>query len=285
MTTQLTNESLTKLVDELPAFPQSVQLVINMTADANCEPRDLIKVVEHDPVLTGRVLKVVNSAFFGLSTQIASVKHAVVYIGLNTIKHLALSIAAIGTLPKSNVKGVSTESFLLESLAVGAVARILATRCGHTVRQSDDYFVAGLVHNIGELVMSLNHPDLVRSVRTRAKSEVRTMIEVEKEVFAATHFEVSAMVAEKWQMPAEVVDAIRYYRKSPPEITRTALMDCLLAAKILVKSLDPSAPEMRFPTGLTQRLGLRLDQLMTERQQFEAAIDKVKIFLDVADRG
>ena len=280
MATALNRERLEQLVDELPAFPQSVQLVINMTSDAKCEPRELVKVVEHDPVLTGRVLKVVNSAYFGLSTQIGSVKHAVVYIGLNTIKHLALSIAAVGSLPKSN-GGVSTESFLLESLAVGAVARILASRCGFTVRQSDDFFVAGLVHNIGELVLSLNHPDLVRSVRTRSQSEARPMFDVEKEMFAATHFEVSAMVAEKWQMPDNIVEAIRFYRRSPPEIERTPLMDCLLAAKILVKSLNPTAPQMRFPTGLSQRLGFRLDQLLMERQHFESAIEKVKIFMDV----
>jgi HD-like signal output (HDOD) protein len=281
MADTLDKDKLEKLVDELPAFPQSVQLVINMTSDAQCEPRELVKVVEHDPVLTGRVLKVVNSAYFGLSTQIGSVKHAVVYIGLNTIKHLALSIAAVGSLPKSNVGGVSTESFLLESLGVGAVARILATRCGFTVRQSDDFFVAGLVHNIGELVLSLNHPDLVRTVRTRSQSEARPMFDVEKELFAATHFEVSAMVAEKWQMPDNIVEAIRYYRKSPAEMERTPLMDCLLAAKILIKSLNPTAPQMRFPTGLSQRLGFRLDQLLMERQHFEAAIEKVKIFMDV----
>ena len=62
-------------------------------------------------------------------------------------------------------------------------------------------------------------------------------------------------------------------------------MDCLLAAKILVKSLDVSAPTMRFPTGLAQRLGFRLDQLLMERQNFESAIDKVKIFLDVTGRS
>ena len=282
MVATVEKENLERLVDELPAFPQSVQLVLNMTSDANCDPRELVRVVEHDPVLTGRVLKVVNSAYFGLSTQIASVKHAVVYIGLNTIKHLALSIAAVGSLPKANNDGVSTDSFLLDSLAVGAVARILASRCGFTVRQSDDFFVAGLVHNIGELVLSLNHPELVRSVRQRAKTESRPMFDVEKEIFAVTHFEVSAMVAHKWQMPEDIVHALKYYRKSPPDVDRTPMMDCLLAAKILVRSLDPMAPEMRFPTGLSQRLGFRLDQLLMERQHFETAIEKVKVFMEVA---
>ena len=85
-TQSLNREQVVEMVDKMPAFPESVQQVLELTGDINCSPRELVRVVEHDPVLTGRILKVVNSAYFGLSRSISSVKEALAFIGLNTLK-------------------------------------------------------------------------------------------------------------------------------------------------------------------------------------------------------
>ena len=107
-TQSLNREQVVEMVDKMPAFPESVQQVLELTGDINCSPRELVRVVEHDPVLTGRILKVVNSAYFALK-GINSVKEALAFIGLNTLRSVALTVAAIGVLPKRNKAGLDME--------------------------------------------------------------------------------------------------------------------------------------------------------------------------------
>ncbi|MFP6685117.1 MAG: HDOD domain-containing protein, partial [Polyangiaceae bacterium] len=80
-TNKLDPARISKMVTDMPAFPRSVQEVLALTSDINCAPRDLVRVIEHDPVLRGRMTRLVNSAYFGLSRRIDSVKEAVAYIG------------------------------------------------------------------------------------------------------------------------------------------------------------------------------------------------------------
>ena len=86
-------------VERMPAFPRSVQRVLELTRDINCKPKDLVGVIEKDPVMTMKILKVINSAYYALPQQITSVNQSVVYLGINTIKNLSLPAAAVGILP------------------------------------------------------------------------------------------------------------------------------------------------------------------------------------------
>jgi len=94
---------LLAMVESMPAFPESVHQIMSMTADINCSPKDLVKVIERDPIMTMKILKLVNSAFFSLSRNVASVQHALVYLGLNTVKNLAISIATVDALPRQSI--------------------------------------------------------------------------------------------------------------------------------------------------------------------------------------
>ena len=90
------NRKLFEMVERMPTFSQSVVRILQLTSTGDAAPKELVRLVEHDPILTMKVLKLVNSAYFGLGRQVTSIKQGVVYIGVNTIKHLAISIAAIG---------------------------------------------------------------------------------------------------------------------------------------------------------------------------------------------
>ena len=120
------SQELLEMCERMPAFPASVQKVIALTSDINSSPKDLVKVIDHDPVLTMKILKVANSAYFGLSRKIVSINHAVVYLGLNTVKHVALAIAAIGSLPRENNADFDMDDFLLHSLTTAVLTRSLA---------------------------------------------------------------------------------------------------------------------------------------------------------------
>jgi HD-like signal output (HDOD) protein len=138
------SQKLAAAVDGMPAFPKSVQAILDLTRDVNCTPKDLVQVIDKDPVVTVKILKIVNSAYYSLPKQVTSINHAVVFLGFNTIKNLALSIAAIGMLPKSNEAGFDVQEYLLHSLATANIAKRLATDLGGV--DPMDCFIAGLLH-------------------------------------------------------------------------------------------------------------------------------------------
>ena len=146
------SQRLSAAVDAMPAFPKSVQRILELTRDVNSTPKELVEVIDKDPVVTVKILKVVNSAYYSLPKQITSIAHAVVYLGFNTIKNLALSIAAIGMLPKDSASGFDGQQYLLHSLATAGLAKQLA----HRVDNADpmDCFIAGLLHDFGKVVLA-----------------------------------------------------------------------------------------------------------------------------------
>ena len=87
MTPEL-SQKLANAVDAMPAFPKSVQKILELTRDVNCSPKDLVQVIDHDPVVMVKILKVVNSAYYALPRKITSINHAVVHLGFNPIKNL-----------------------------------------------------------------------------------------------------------------------------------------------------------------------------------------------------
>ena len=110
-------KKLLAAVEKMPAFPKSVHQVLKLAADINCSQKDLVEVIKNDPVFTLKILRLVNSAYFGLSREITSINHASVYLGLNTLKNVALGLAAVGAIPKISGGGRDMGAFWLHSLA------------------------------------------------------------------------------------------------------------------------------------------------------------------------
>src|SRR5450830_1661659 len=141
---------LAAAVDGMPAFPKSVQQILELTRNVNCTPKDLVQVIDKDPVITVKILRVVNSAFYSLPKQITSINHAVVYLGFNTIKNLALTVAAVGILPQRNAANFDVSQYLLHSLSTAVIAKKLAVQLDDA--DPMDCFIGGLLHDFGKVV-------------------------------------------------------------------------------------------------------------------------------------
>ena len=196
------------LVEKMPAFPQGVSKVLDLASRPDCAPKELVQVIEHDPVMTMKVLKLVNSAYFGLSRPINSINHSVVYVGINTIKNLALSIAAIGMLPKSNKAGFDMNQFLAHSLGVASVAKLLASHLGVPDKDATDFFVAGLLHDFGKVVLAQFKPEDFRLCLDQAAEQERSLHEVEMETQGISHDEIGGRLAEVWKLPPALAHAV-----------------------------------------------------------------------------
>ena len=199
-------QRLITAVDRMPAFPQSVQRVLELTRDVNVEPKAIVEVLEKDPVMAARILKTINSAYYGLPRKVSSVGHAVVMLGINTVKHMALAIASAGMLPVRNNAGFDTAEYLQHSLAVAGLARLLAQRIGGT--DPGEAYIAGLLHDFGKVLFAVNLPQEFHVALEMAATEGVSLHLAEQRVLGVDHTRAGAMLAEKWQFPASLSECI-----------------------------------------------------------------------------
>ncbi len=277
MTPEL-SQKFASAVDRMPAFPKSVQRILQLTSDVNCSPKDLVQVIDKDPVVTVKILKVVNSAYYNLPRQITSVNHAVVHLGMNSIKNLALSIAAVGMLPSTHAVGFDAQQYLLHSLATGGIARKLANRLGSV--DAMDCFIAGLLHDFGKAVFAQFMPHQFQAALQRCQSDGSSLHDALQEIAGVDHAVVGAMLVEKWRFAPVLVQTIRH--QHGPELPDTAMVACVFAANQISKKLEfgfagnPLVEEL--PAALAQRLGGTLDELIASLGDLTPVFEEAQVF-------
>ena len=277
MTPEL-SQKLTAAVDRMPAFPRSVQQILELTRDVNCAPKDLVRVIDHDPVVTVKILRVVNSAYYSLPKQITSVSHAVVYMGFNSLKNLALSIAAIGMLPKESVPGFDAHQYLLHSLTTANIAKLLAPRVADV--DPNDAFIAGLLHDFGKVVFAQFMPAEFRQALMKSDWSGVSLYQSLREVIGTDHAVVGGMLVEKWRFPPHLVEAIRH--QYGEELRDSPIVACLFAANQISKKLafgaagNPSVEEL--PPFMQQRLGGTLEDVIASLGDLQRVYDEALVF-------
>lgn len=272
------SQRLAAAVDDMPAFPKSVQKILELTRDVDCTPKDLVQVIDKDPVLTVKILKVVNSAYYSLPKQVTSISHAVVFMGFNTIKNLALGIAAIGMLPKSNAAGFDVQQYLLHSLATAGIARQLAGELDSA--DPMDCFIAGLLHDFGKVVFAQFMPDEFRKALELSQRDGSSLHQALQQTIGADHALVGAMLVEKWRFAPPLVETIRNQHGS--ELKDTDMIACVFAANQISKKLQfgfgGNACIEALPPAMARRLGGDLDTIIARLGDLSVLFEEAQIF-------
>lgn len=277
-------EKLAAAVDSMPGFPHSVQRILALTRDMNCSPKELIQVIEQDPLVTVKVLRVVNSAHYSMPKQVTSISHAVVYLGLNTIKNIALGIAAIGVLPSIHMGGFDGQQYLLHSLATAGIAKQLAYRVGDA--DPMDCFIAGLLHDFGKVVFAKSMPaEFRRALEISLWNETSLHLAL-REVIGVDHAVVGAMLVEKWRFAPELVETIRNQSSQSGEAPLdNGMVACVFAANQISKKLHLGFGGNPFveplPAAMALRLGGDLDAVIASLGNIGTLYEDAKIFAKV----
>ncbi len=273
------------MVDRMPTFSQNVVRILDLTSDINTAPKDLVRLVEHDPVLTIKVLKLVNSAYFGLSKKVTSIKQGVVYIGINTIKNLAVSIAAIGALPRTNEAGFDMDDFWYHSLFTATVAKLIAQERGFPKTEITTFFIAGLLHDIGQIVFAQFIPETYRKVLHTAAKKGVTIDRVERSAFGMDHAEVGGILAEKWQLPADLVRCIRYHHAfeeiEDPGALEMSVFVANQVAKQQVEEANRVSAIEPFPSAVSEWLQMPLEDVAGSLPELATEIENARTFVQV----
>lgn len=272
------SQKLAAAVDNMPAFPKSVQKILDLTRNVNSTPKELVEVIDKDPVVTVKILKVVNSAYYGLPKQITSIGHAVVYLGFNTIKNLALSIAAIGMLPKGNASGFDVDQYLLHSLATAGIAKSLAGK----VQDADpmDCFIAGLLHDFGKVVFAQFMPEEFKAALTLSQSQGMSLHTALQNTMGVDHVVVGAMLVEKWRFAPNLIETIRHQHIA--NLKDTDMIACVFGANQISKHLkfgyggNPCIDA--FPETVQKRLGGSMEEVIMSMGDLVPLFEEAKIF-------
>lgn len=214
----LLNEKLRRLVSKIRTVPSLPTLYSDLVAELNNdEPsmRHIAEIVKKDIGMTVKVLQIVNSAFFGLRRNITNAHQALDFLGLETITSLALGIGVFSQFEDQKLNADLLTNLWQHSIKVGRLAQAIAR--SENPKIANDAFTAGILHDIGEVVLAFNLPEQFCQTQELVVNENMTRSQAEKIVFEATHSEVGAYLLGLWGLPNQVVEAIAFHH-TPSDI-------------------------------------------------------------------
>ena len=208
------NLTLSELINESSQLvsPPDVWVKINeLVRDENSSAADMADVIQHDPGLTANILKVVNSAYYNLARQVDTVSRAIAIIGTNDLYNLATALTAARVFSNIPCHLTSPDIFWRHSIATGILARKLARHC--SVIGSERLYVAGLLHDIGSLLIYSRMPELSSEVLMMANGDEEVLCQAENDIIGFNHAMVSAELLRLWNLPENLVLAVAYHHE------------------------------------------------------------------------
>lgn len=216
----LDNPALKQLISRLHSLP-SVPAVYTRLMEAlrsdEVSPKEIGRIVSQDLAMTAKILQLVNSAFFGPRRPITNPTEAVIYLGADTIKALALSVSVFSQFDTRRVPGFSIESLRDHGLAVGTLARQIAATLKLSRTELDDAFLGGLLHELGKLVLAANYPKEYTEALRRIREENISGRDAENQAFGTTYADVGAYLLWLWGLPDPVTEIVARHPQPTPD--------------------------------------------------------------------
>jgi HD-like signal output (HDOD) protein len=196
----------------LPTLPTVVSKMIELVDNPRTSAASLARLISTDQSLTARVLKLANSAYYGFSREISTVNMAIVVLGFNTVKDMGLSLSVLDVFKQGGVPGAfDVAKFWEHSIGCGVACRMLARKAyGRLVGEA---FVAGLLHDIGKLVVNqYAHPDF-EEIMVLVHKDGIGLDQAEEQVMGTSHAQIGGWLAEKWKLPTVICSSIEFHHK------------------------------------------------------------------------
>lgn len=277
-------EAIQESLERLPPMPAVIARVMELTSDPTCTAQDMQKVIGMDEVLSTRVLRLVNSARYGFPKRITTLSHAVILLGFETIRNLAIGIATVRLVLREGANSsVNRYRFWEHSLEAGLTASVLAKHLRKDLILREEMFLTGLLHDLGILFLSQSFPEEYRAVVERCDSleEVQT---AEREIFGITHGEVGAKMVEYWNLPQVFAEVMLHHHAPPPESPFFYQVGAVYLGDRLSHSIGSEEPDGRMPEippDLQQ--AFLLDEASWDwcRREVEMQMDSARDFLHI----
>ncbi|MGL1931097.1 MAG: HDOD domain-containing protein [Desulfotalea sp.] len=274
-------KKIVRFINRMPSLSTTVGKVLEVCNKIDPSPNELNKVVSLDPVLTGQVLKLINSSYYSLVNKVTSLPRAITMLGMNTVKNMALSTAIIATvgLSKSSTS-LPISKFWAHSLGVGVAAKLIAKHKGLDILQREELFFAGLLHDLGKVSFGDDYAIALDKV----EQEEIPLVEAEEIAFGITHEDVGGMICEKWKLNEFLTSAISNHHNTnfSKEDERIAY---LALANMYFNTIGGDAgnqfPNLTRKNELLELVNITWEEITDLQEEIESEIERAKIFLQV----
>jgi len=224
-------------VEDLPTLPRTVLKITELVNDPKSSARDLARIITDDQVLAARLLRLVNSSFYGFPQRISTITGAIVLLGFDAIRNLLLTTSVFDLFSnRKNSNLIRQAQFWDHSLGCAVSAKILGNHLRYD--KVEELFVSGLLHDIGKIVEMIFLPEAFKQIVNLVKGENVLMIAAEERILGFSHPEVGRLLAEKWNLPPKLTSVILHHHQ-PSQAGRFALESAIVhLADILCRSLN-----------------------------------------------
>jgi len=197
-------------ISTLPTLPHVVRKLGKILENPMVSAEEVNRIISSDQVLTAKILKLVNSAFYGFPGQISTVTHAIVILGFTAVKSIALSASVFDMFPaEGQAFHFDRKQFWEHSIGTAVIAKVLARKMNY--QEEEEAFVAALLHDIGKVILDQYIHELFLLILTNTQEWDTSFIEAEKQMMNFTHQDVGNWLGEKWSLPLELKESIAYH--------------------------------------------------------------------------
>lgn len=280
--------ALQAYINKMPNLPTTMTKILEICNDPKSSPADLNRVISLDPVLMGKVMRLINSAYYGLSQEITSLSRAIIMLGVNTVKNLVLSTAVLGTMgEEDNSPALNMDGYWRHSLGVGVTAKLIAKHRRVSSRLLEEYFIAGLLHDIGKIPLNnrFSHDYIV--ILASAERDNTPLFQAESQEIGMNHAQVGDLILKTWNLDESIQDVILHHHKPQGyKGSHMELLHTVVLANYFVNISDigssgdcfPEAP----PKDLYENLNISINMLKRMEDDVNLEIERASIFLKIA---
>ncbi|GFM37189.1 HDOD domain-containing protein [Desulfovibrio psychrotolerans] len=261
---------------ELVSFPDVYFRIREVLDSPTSSADDVARIVSNDVELTAKLLKLVNSPFYGLLVTVEDVAHAIALVGVTEVSNLALGISAITVFKDIPPELMDVKTFWKHSVSCGVFSKLIASRMGGL--KADRFFTAGLLHDVGRLIIMKKLPYASVQTLLYARENMLPLAEAERDILGFDHAEVGGMLLAEWKFPAGLVDTVRWHH-APASAQDPLAASVVQLADNLTNAMEISCGGKYVLPGLQEgaweRLGLKSSDLVTVTALFDSHIEEL----------
>jgi len=252
-------------IDDLPMLPSVANTILKLGRDPDCTVRDMEEVIQKDPPLAAKLLRLVNSSFYGLRTKVGSIKEAIIFIGIKRIRTFCLSVSIFDSLLKY-IKSPVINVNRIWSHAIGTAGAAREIAEIKAFEEASCCFSAGLLHDIGKIILIKFFPEKYQEVMAQVNTGVSS-VEAEKKILNITHTETGAELCRHWKLPYSIFYPARYHH-SPEDapVNYQHWVSSVAAASFLSNEVLRNPNDTVIPQGTLNFLNLTDEEIEKLRQ-------------------
>jgi len=273
-------------ISRMPSLSTTVTKVLEVCNNPDTSPDELNRLISYDPVLAGQVLRLINSAYYSLPNRVTSLTRAIIMLGLNTVKNLVLATSVLASFKSTSAASrFSMDDYWAHCLCVGVTTKTIAKMMRIPVIAQEEYFVAGLLHDLGKLPMIACFADLYHQAMASSEDDEIPLYQAESRFIGFDHCQVGWLIGAKWKLSNDMKHAIMNHHRplsegcEPSDLLYAMSLGNQIAHHLQIGASGDGVGDEMMIQDLSGRISLKTEDILQKRPQIEDEVERARVFL------